>query len=171
MPTDLPGSPWLLRSFALQNQMPWSQSTSLHIYHSITYRMSKMAKINRATRIALVTGDMRDCISAASAKAAQFATVHWGAWMLYHPSRPLGFDGISCTDISREWFTNIRAKDITRDHLEKGRSIMFGEESRRSGSGVEQVDSPFQLHQMELSNGAPRKGETTEINSHWWKQV
>lgn len=125
----------LICSFDLQNQMPWSQSTSLHIYHSITYRMSKMAKINRATRIALVTGDMRDCISAASAKAAQFATVHWGAWMLYHPSRPLGFDGISCTDISREWFTNIRAKDITSDHLEKGRLSWSGSE-RRAGAAA-----------------------------------
>lgn len=109
MRKDLPRSPWLLHWSMLQ--MPWSQSTSLHIYHSITYRISKMAKINSATRIALVTGDMRDCIS------VQFATVHWGAWMLYHLSRSLGFDGISCTDIPRELF---RAEDIT-SHPEKGR--------------------------------------------------
>jgi len=137
---DLPRSPWLLHRPMLQ--MPWSQSTSLHIYHSITYRISKMAKINSATRIALVTGDMRDCIS------VKFAiSVHWGAWVLYHLSRSSGFDGISCSDISRDLLNG----DITSEHLERGRLSWSCWRGDLRGSGVEQVDSAFQLHQMGLS--------------------
>ena len=46
-------------------QMPWSQSTSRQMYQRITYRMSRMAKMKRATRIALVTGEMSDCMAPA----------------------------------------------------------------------------------------------------------
>ena len=46
-------------------QMPWSQSTSRQMYQRITYRMSRMAKMNSATRMALVTGEMSDCMAPA----------------------------------------------------------------------------------------------------------
>lgn len=45
--------------------MPWSQSTSLQMYQRITYRIRRMAKMKSATRMALVTGEMSDCMSGA----------------------------------------------------------------------------------------------------------
>lgn len=162
MRKDLPRSPWLLHWSMLQ--MPWSQSTSLHIYHSITYRISKMAKINSATRIALVTGDMRDCIS------VKFAIVHWGAYMLYHLSRSLGFDGISCTDIPRELF---RAEDITSDHLEKEIVLIMLERRDSEALVWNRLIRLFNFIRWNCPNEALREGETafTLIYSHWWKHA
>lgn len=59
------------------NQIPWSQSTSRHIYHNITYKMSRIAKINSATSIALVTGDIKDCMIPASWRKAPWAQWRW----------------------------------------------------------------------------------------------
>lgn len=55
-------------------QMPWSQSTSLQIYHRITYRMRRMAKMKSATRMALVTGEMSDCMSGAEPGRAAWSS-------------------------------------------------------------------------------------------------
>ncbi|RXN17416.1 hypothetical protein ROHU_026926 [Labeo rohita] len=129
-----------------------------------------MAKINRATRIALVTGEMRDCISAAGARAQlnsqqsaeahgcstarSLLTIRPDLWLFTIESPAL----TSPADYSHAF-----PSFVVKRHRERscGESrlllIMFGLESRRSGSGsgVEQVDSPFQLHQMELSNEDP----------------
>ena len=40
-----------------------SLSRSQQMYHRITQRMSRIAKRNRATKIALVTGATRDCMA------------------------------------------------------------------------------------------------------------
>ncbi|KAL1267307.1 hypothetical protein QQF64_032670 [Cirrhinus molitorella] len=116
-----------------------------------------MAKINRATRIALVTGEMRDCISAAGARAQlnsqqsaeahgcstarSLLTIRPDLWLLTIESPAL----TSPADYSHAFpVKRHRGRSSGESRL---LLIMFGLESRRSGSGsgsgVEQVDSPF----------------------------
>lgn len=96
------------------NQIPWSQSTSRHIYHNITYKMSRIAKINSATSIALVTGDIKDCMIPASWRKAP-----WAQWRWIHVQAPAASDPVricigACRVGNLEWNAWL-FKNMTRE--------------------------------------------------------
>lgn len=132
-----------------------------------------MAKINRATRIALVTGEMRDCISAAGARAQltsqQSAEAHGcstarSLLTIRTDLRLLELDSPAMTppaDYShafrRSWWRRIMSGP-----LEKAGGCGPCSDWRADAAALALVWNRlirlFQLHQMELSIEAPCEG-------------